>query len=180
MDLLLNLSGLSEEPTATKVQALTLCFSRETLTVVDNLGLTTEERNDSSAIIAALKRHVEGHINESMERRRLRRRMQQRKDISDNPVLTIQRITKQHAHYKSPQASQSVLKSCPGCGAQAHQGGRAQCPAFKQTCRSCLKVATLPEPATVGSHHRNIHDRTTQLPKPSQPRKMKWIRRPHQ
>ena len=26
----------------------------------------------------------------------------QRKDISDNPVLTIQRITKQHAHYKSP------------------------------------------------------------------------------
>ena len=62
------LSGLSEEPAATKVQALTLCFSRETLTVVDNLGLTTEERNDSSAIIAALKRHVEGHINESMER----------------------------------------------------------------------------------------------------------------
>ena len=174
------LSGLSEEPAATKVQALTLCFSRETLTVVDNLGLTTEERNDSSAIIAALKRHVEGHINESMERRRLRRRMQQPgesfddylvslrelvktcnfcstacsqksirdqiieglidgdtvehllrqqdltldnaiaicraqeaakkqcKDISDNPVLTIQRITKQHAHYKSPQVSQSV------------------------------------------------------------------------
>ena len=64
------LSGLSEEPAATKVQALTLCFSRETLTVVDNLGITTEERNDSSAIIAALKRHVEGHINESMERRR--------------------------------------------------------------------------------------------------------------
>ena len=63
------LSGLSEEPAATKVQALTLCFSRETLTVVDNLGLTTEERNDSSTIIAALKRHVEGHINESMERR---------------------------------------------------------------------------------------------------------------
>ena len=206
------LSGLSEEPAATKVQALTLCFSRETLTVVDNLGLTTEERNDSSAIIAALKRHVEGHINESMERRRRSRRMQQpgesfddylvslrelvktcnfcsaacsqksirdqiieglidgdtveyllrqqdltldnaiaicraqeaakkqRKDISDNPVLTIQRIIKQHAHYKSPQASQSVLKSCPGCGAQAHQGGRAQCPAFKQTCRFCLKV----------------------------------------
>ena len=33
-----------------------------------------------------------------------------------------------------------IPKPCPGCGLQAHQGGRAQCPAFKQTCCYCLKV----------------------------------------
>ena len=70
------LSGLSGEPAATQVQALTLCFSRETLTVVNNLGLSEEACNSVEAIITAIKRHVDGHINESMERRRPRRRVQ--------------------------------------------------------------------------------------------------------
>ena len=45
---------------AKKKQALQLCFSRETLNVVDNLGLTTDERKDQALIIAALKCHVKG------------------------------------------------------------------------------------------------------------------------
>ena len=64
--------GLSGESAATKVQALTLCFSRETLTIVNNLGLTEEERSDLDAIIAALKCHVDGYIDESMGRRKSR------------------------------------------------------------------------------------------------------------
>ena len=63
------LSGLSGESADTQVQALTLCFSRETLTVVNNLGLSAEDRNSVNAIITAIKCHVDGHINESMERR---------------------------------------------------------------------------------------------------------------
>ena len=197
------LSGLSGESAATKVQALTLCFSRETLTIVNNLGLTEEERNDSGAIIAALKRHVDRHINESMERRKLRRRVQQqgesfddylvslreltktcnfcseectqknirdqiieglldgdtvehllrqhdltlattitmcraqeaakqqRKDIADHSVLAIRHPPKQPIRQKPPFTSTSAPKACPGCGLQTHQGGRAQCPAFK-------------------------------------------------
>ena len=39
-----SLSGLSAEPAAKQIQALQLCFCRETLNVVDNLGLTTDER----------------------------------------------------------------------------------------------------------------------------------------
>ena len=39
------LFGLSGESEATKIQALTLYFYRETLTVVNNLGLTKEERS---------------------------------------------------------------------------------------------------------------------------------------
>ena len=55
-----SLSGLSAEPAAKQIQALTLRFSRETLNVVINLGLATDERKDQAQIIAALKRHVEG------------------------------------------------------------------------------------------------------------------------
>ena len=53
-----SLSGLNAEPAAKQVQALQLCFSRETLNVVENLGLTTDERKDQAQIIAAMKRHV--------------------------------------------------------------------------------------------------------------------------
>ena len=206
------LLGLSGESAATQVQALTLCFSRETLTVLNNLGLSEEDRNNAEAVIAAIKHHVDGHINESMERHRLRRRVQQlgesiddylvslrelaktcnfcstacsqksirdqiieglvdgdtieqllrqqiltldttitmcraqeaaktqRKDMTDHSVLAIRQSAKLKVQQVPPHTSQIIPKPCPGCGLQAHQGGRAQCPAFKQTCRYCLKV----------------------------------------
>jgi len=42
----MSLSGLTEESAATKVQALTLYFSHEMLTIVDNLGITVEQKCD--------------------------------------------------------------------------------------------------------------------------------------
>ena len=90
----MSLSGLSDEPAATKVQALTLCFSRETLTIVDNLGLTTEQKGDVNAIIAAIKRHIDGHVNESMERHKLRRRMQQPGESFDDFLVALREIAK--------------------------------------------------------------------------------------
>ena len=39
-DAYLSLSGLDKEDQAKQVKALTLCFSRDTVTVVDNLGLS--------------------------------------------------------------------------------------------------------------------------------------------
>ena len=39
-----SLSGLADQITAKQVQALTLYFSHDTLSVVQNLGLTEEER----------------------------------------------------------------------------------------------------------------------------------------
>ena len=89
-----SLSGLTDEPAATKVQALTLCFSRETLTIVDNLGLTPEQKSDVNAIIAAIKRHVDGHINESMERRKLRRRIQQSGESFDDYLVSLRELAK--------------------------------------------------------------------------------------
>ena len=71
------LSGLADQSAATKVQVLTLCLSRESLAIVNNLGLTEEQKQDATAIIAASKCHIDGQINESVERRNLRHRTQQ-------------------------------------------------------------------------------------------------------
>ena len=68
----INLSGLLEELAETKVQALNLYFSRETLVIVNNLGLTTEQKKDVDIIICTIKNHIDGHRNESMERHALR------------------------------------------------------------------------------------------------------------
>jgi len=50
-----SLSGLDKQSAPKQVQALTLCFSRETLTIVDNLGLTEEQRGDATCIVEAIQ-----------------------------------------------------------------------------------------------------------------------------
>ena len=61
-----SLSGLSNASAETKVQVLTLCLSRETLAVINNLGLTEEQKQDADAIITAIKCHIDGQLNESV------------------------------------------------------------------------------------------------------------------
>ena len=39
----LSLSGLATQEDAKQVQALTLCFSRETVTIIENLGLSADQ-----------------------------------------------------------------------------------------------------------------------------------------
>jgi len=50
-----SLSGLAEQGAAKQVQALTLCFSRDTLSIVQNLGLTEEQRGSVNDIISTIK-----------------------------------------------------------------------------------------------------------------------------
>jgi len=79
-----SLSGLDQQVAAKQVKALMLCFSRETLAVVQNLGLTEHQMKDPAEIIVALQRYVDGHINETVERRNLRRRVQQPGETFDD------------------------------------------------------------------------------------------------
>ena len=67
---------------------------RPALNVVDNLGLTTDERKDQAQIIAALKRHVEGRVNEIIERRSLRRRTQQVGESFDDYLVSLRELAK--------------------------------------------------------------------------------------
>ena len=60
-----SLSGLTDQSDEKQVHALTLCFSLETLTIVQNLGLSEDDRKKVSLTIAALKRYVDGHVNET-------------------------------------------------------------------------------------------------------------------
>ena len=85
------LSGLAGESAATKIQVLTLYLSRETLAIVNNLG---EQRQDASAIITAIKRHIDGHINEYVERRNLRRRTQQPGETFDDYLVALRELAK--------------------------------------------------------------------------------------
>jgi hypothetical protein len=52
-------------------------FLRETLLVVENLGLTAAQTEKAKDIISALERHVDGHINKSVERRKFRHQLQE-------------------------------------------------------------------------------------------------------
>ena len=63
-----SLSGLNGESPAKQVQALQLCFSRDILNIVDNLGLTANQRQGQAQIMSTLKAYVDGHVNKSVER----------------------------------------------------------------------------------------------------------------
>ena len=88
------LSGLAGEDAATKVQVLTLCLSRETIAIVNNLGLSEEQRNNVDTVIQAIKRHIDGQINESIERRNLRSRTQQPGESFDDFLVALRKMTK--------------------------------------------------------------------------------------
>ena len=80
-DSYLSLSGLANEDAAKQV---TLCFSRDMLTIFENLGPSPDERKSVTTIIAAIKHYIEGHINESVERRNFCRRTQQPGETFDD------------------------------------------------------------------------------------------------
>jgi len=80
--------GLSIPPPTKQVQALMLCFSH---TIVENLGLTTEQRK---AIILAIKHYIDGHINESVEQHNFRRHVQQSGEVFDDFLVVLHELVK--------------------------------------------------------------------------------------
>ena len=50
-----------------QVKALILSLSKETLAIVHNLGLSKTQMKKPSAIIEAIWKYVDGHINETMK-----------------------------------------------------------------------------------------------------------------
>ena len=89
-----SLSGLAQQEASKQVEALSLCFSRETLSIVQNLGLTTEQRNDVTTIIEALQSYVDGHLNEIIERRNFGRRVQQPGESFDDFLIALRELAK--------------------------------------------------------------------------------------
>ena len=79
---------------AVKVHALQYCKSRETLTIVDNLGLTKSQKADVAQIIAALKQYVEGRINETVEWKNFRQHKQAPGETFDDYLVSLRELAK--------------------------------------------------------------------------------------
>jgi len=90
----MSLLGLSEESAEKKVQPLNLCFSRETLSIVQNLGLSDTDKQDVTAIITTIKKYIDGHINESVECRNFCRHTQQPRESFDDFLLALRELVK--------------------------------------------------------------------------------------
>ena len=88
------LSALAAEPAVTQVHALNLCMSRDTLNIMDNLGLTNEQKADQTEIIAGIRCHVKGRINETVECRSLRQRKQQAGETFDTYLVSLRELAK--------------------------------------------------------------------------------------
>ena len=88
-----SLSGLAKEDGSKQVEALSLCL-RETVAVIQNLGLTKEERKDVPAINETLQRYVDDHLNETVERRNFRSRKQQPGETFDDFLISLREFAK--------------------------------------------------------------------------------------
>ena len=61
---------------------------------MENLGLTTAQKKGQAQIIAALKAHVDGRINETIERRNLRQCKQQSGESFDDYLVSLRELAK--------------------------------------------------------------------------------------
>ena len=66
-----SLSGLEAQHHARQMQCLEMTFLNETLTTVDNLGMTDEERGNPEEVVRRMKNYVIGKVNIVMERYKL-------------------------------------------------------------------------------------------------------------
>ena len=93
-DAYISLSGLADQPQSKQVQALTLCFSRETVTTVDNLCLSVADRGGAGKIVTAIQLYVAGQINESVERYNFCSRTQQQGESFDDFLISFPVVKK--------------------------------------------------------------------------------------
>ena len=88
------MSGLAGESAAKQVQALTLFFAWYIIYIVQNLGLTEEETGSVDSIIGAMKRYIDGHVNETVERINFRKHTQQVGESFDDYLVSLWELVK--------------------------------------------------------------------------------------
>ena len=86
-----------------------LAFSRDTANVVDNLGLATEDKKKVAKIIEALTKHMEGAVNETVERRNFRKCRQHARETFDDYLVLLRELIKT-CHYCTDECVSKVLR----------------------------------------------------------------------
>ena len=89
-----NLSRLAHQAVEKQVEALSLCLSRETISILHNLGLTTVERTDVRTIIQAPQRYVDGQINKTVECWNFQRHVQQLGESFNDFLISLRELAK--------------------------------------------------------------------------------------
>jgi len=102
-------SGLGKEDGDTQYNVLRLAFFRDTAYVVDNLGLAAEDKKKVTKIIDALKNHMEGSVNETVERRNFRQHRQQPRESFDDFLVALRDLIRT-CNYCADDCMSKVLK----------------------------------------------------------------------
>lgn len=70
-----------------------LSLSRETITIVNNVGLTDKQQSRANNIISVIERYIQGQINELVERHNFHGRVQQG-EIFDDFLVSLRELAK--------------------------------------------------------------------------------------
>ena len=103
------MSGLEKEEPDTQYNILRLAFSRETALVVSNLGSPEQNKKEVESIIKALTEHVEGTVNETVERKAFRKRKQQQGESFDDYLVSLRDLVRT-CNYCSDECSNKALR----------------------------------------------------------------------
>ena len=73
---------------------LRLAFSREIALIVSNLGLPEEKKKNVKSIIEALTEHVEGTVNETVERKAFCKGRQQKGELLNDFLVSLRDLVR--------------------------------------------------------------------------------------
>jgi len=77
-----------------RVDFLYQCLTKEGLTVVMNMGLTDAEMANAATVVTKVEAYINGRVNTTVERRKLRDRRQQAGEKVDDYVISLRELAK--------------------------------------------------------------------------------------
>ena len=86
-----------------------ISFFRETVTIVDNLGLMDRQKGNAKQIFTAIQRYVEGQIKESVEIRNFHCHVQQTGETFDDILVSLHELAKT-CNFCSDQCTQNSIR----------------------------------------------------------------------
>ena len=86
------------------------CLADDTLKVVDNFDLASDEKHDVTKIINALERYAKGHINETVEHHNLLSRVQQPGERFDDFYLDLRELSRTCSFCDN--CTKTILRDC--------------------------------------------------------------------
>ena len=132
------ISGLEAKEATYQAAMLRYTFSDETRQIYESLGLSEDERKNSTIIIDKMETFARGIINETLERHKFFKRKQEEGETFDE-FLTELRLLSKNCNFCATNGCFEGLLFCKFCG-RKHTFGRDSCPAWGKRCRKCNEL----------------------------------------